>query len=359
MQSHNLSYFVNNYINHEIDFYNQFFLVASGHDPNNRVLYPFITTFSNMLSELGENIQEICTYLFSNYDSLIKDLLSKDSKKSVLEPMFNTTKSQERFLLNLSNINDAFNLYAKQINITYSMVINTYPKRYFSPFDETVRNKIYRYLFQDSSTYIPFTSPISAGIAVMETLGLFFVLLVLACYLPYTTRSLPPEPFNSFDFTLGSSMFEATYVRPYFIDFNKPISNNSLQGTEKLNNALFIVKDPEEYITSLINENKNNLNLFIETVSSNNSFVNYLNQLYNTEKKYYPIQLLVSMFGEQYGETKWSNHANGLLVSSYQKYLKEITHQVPQSANFAPVVQLNIYKQGIDIYDYKNLNRKI
>ena len=359
MQSHNLSYFVSNYINHEIAFYNQFFLVASGHDPDNRVLYPFITTFSNMLSEIGGNIQEICNYLFNTYGVLIEDLLSKDSEEPVLEPMFDITKSQEGFLLILSKINDAFNLHAKQVNITYSMLINTYPRRYFSPFDTTVRNRIYRYLFQDLSTYIPFTSPINAGIAVMETLGLFFVLLVLACHLPYITKSLPLESFDSFDFTLGSSMFEATYVRPYFIDFNTPVSNNSLQGTEKLNNALFIIKDPEQYIANLIVQNKNNLNLFVDTVSSNNLFVSYLNQLSNIEKTYYPIQVLVSMFGEKYGKTEWSNRTNGLLTSAYQKYLKEITHQVPQLvAKFSPVVQLNIYKQGMDIYNYKNLNSK-
>lgn len=366
MQAHNLPYFVSNYMSHEIDFHNQFFLFATGHEPDNSVLSPFIPKFSKMLLEIGKNIQELCNYLSIRYNDLIENCLAYEednnraSEEPVLEPMFTpitTRRYQERFLVNLSRINNAFNLQEKQVNITYSMLINAYPRRHFSPFNTMIRNKICYYIFQDSPTSIPFPSPISAGIAVMEALGLFFVLLVLAWHLPYIKRSLPPESFNSFDFTLGSSIFEATYIRPYFIDFNIPISNNSLEGTEKLNNALFIVKDPEQYIASLIKQNKNNLNLFIKTVSSNNSFVQYLKQLSDNEKKYYPIQLLVSRFGESKGETEWSNNTNKLLTATHKKYLSEITRQAPQLREFAPIVQLNIYKQGIDIYNYTNLNR--
>ncbi|HIX57128.1 MAG TPA: hypothetical protein H9850_06620, partial [Candidatus Anaerobiospirillum pullistercoris] len=68
-------------------------------------------------------------------------------------------------------------------------------------------------------------------------------------------------------------------------------------------------------------------------------------------------QLLVSRFGKSTGNTEWSNDANRLLTLTHKKYLSEITRQVPQLRNFAPIVQLNIYKQGMDIYDYNRLNR--
>lgn len=344
-------------MNNEIDFYNQFFLFAT-----NGYLHNSVQSFSKILLEIGQNIQGLCNYLYNNYNDLIEDFIINNNEsavESVLEPIFFPikTKHQARFSENLSKINDAFNLQSKQVNITSNMLIDMYNQRYFSPFSPTIRNNIYYYLFQNSSTYIPFSSPIKAGIAVMETLGLFFVLLVLAWHLPYIKRSLQPESFNSFDFTLGSSIFEATYVRPYFIDFNIPISNNSLEGLEKLNNALFVVKDPEQYIATLIEQNKDNFNLFINTISSNNSFVHYFNQLPDNEKKYYPIQLLVSRFGKSTGNTEWSNDANRLLTLTHKKYLSEITRQVPQLRNFAPIVQLNIYKQGMDIYDYNRLNR--
>ena len=48
---------------------------------------------------------------------------------------------------------------------------------------------------------------------------------------------------------------------------------------------------------------------------------------------------------------------NGRQNEYRKKYLSEITRQVPQLRNFAPIVQLNIYKQGMDIYDYNRLNR--
>lgn len=360
MQLQNLSYFVSNYIKHEIDFYNQFLLVASGHDPNNNLLSAFTPRFSQMLLEIEVKIQECCDYIIDNYSNLINELLTYEKSFTeellsapVLTPI--TTKQQDRFLLNLSKINDAFNLRSKQINITDGLVIATYQKRYFSPFslfNDSTRNEIYDHLFPN----IPFKKPIDAGIAVMEVLGLFFVLLILVCHLPYTKKSMQPESFNSFDFTLGSSIFEATYIRPYFIDFNIPISNNSLQGIERLGNALFIVKDPEQYIAELLVQNRNNFISFIDTVSSNNSFANYFNKLPDKEKKYYPIQILVSRFGKETGEIDWSNNTNQLLTSTYQRYLAEITHQAPQPAKFTPIVQLNTYKQGMDIYDYNHLN---
>lgn len=338
-----------------------------------------VSTFSeNLLYSISQDIQDLCSMFYratslNNTDYIVNSLAQYDRDNHNFVQIWNTIVS--KFQLNL-----------KRLNINNIMFSSYYKEGTFSPFTVISDNikptwyEIYCALSQDrainwmcinnsKNVYRHFSYQDIYMQALVEALGVFFIILLYIEYLPsasYMGQQQQQPAFlltnSGFDFCFDSLIFEATYLHPFFINFTTPLSNDSLTGLNHLPYVLFIIKDSPNYIILQRKRNEKNQHQLISAIQSNGRFRSFLHKLPPQVRNFCPIQNLLAIYSYDDIDTKerfWAKRMINLLNSVSLNYFDVWDKQNIEELNkqqFAPEVFLNTYRRGMPLYDYAYLN---
>ena len=230
-----------------------------------------ILSFSSedLLYSITQDLQELCCEFYKATGLSLNGLNNTN--------YINPTPSNFAFIWN--SIVNKFQLQHKQLNINNRLFSSYYKTGAFTPFtaidDRYGIGPLWHSLSQSHDKLMNWNRiDIYIMKAILEALGAFFTILLYIEYLPsvgYIDQEQPTFLLtnNNFNFCFYSLIFEATYLHPFFISFNTPLSNDSLTGLRHLSNALFIIKDSSHYIILQCKRNERNLQQLIDDIQSN------------------------------------------------------------------------------------------
>lgn len=266
-----------------------------------------------------------------------------------------------------------FQLQYKQLNINNRLFSSYYKTRAFTPFitidDRYSIGPLWHSLSQSHDKLMNWNRiDIYIMKAILEALGAFFIILLYIEYLPNVGYMNQEQPTflltnNNFNFCFYSLIFEATYLHPFFISFNTPLSNDSLTGLRHLSTALFIIKDSPHYIILQCRRNERNLQQLIDDIQSNTEFTSFLSTLPSKVRRFYPIQNLLTMYsyGRDLRKRTWARRMISLITSVTLNYFSTWDKQniaELHKLGFSPEVYLNVYRRGAPLYNYDYLNEQ-
>lgn len=188
--------------------------------------------------------------------------------------------------------------------------------------------------------------------AEIEAAGAFFLLLCVAKSLPLNKQ----VSYGNFDLKFGSNIFQATYVRPFFTNFTRTLDNSSLQMSDKWQESLFLVKEPEGYIITLRKKSITILSQIKQELCENLDFLAFYANLPEDQKNN-TIEYILFKYSEATGNS--TQDSLSLLFQTHNEYLSNWINQdiaLMRLNRTEPVVVLNTYKDNDPIYDYDKIN---
>ena len=122
------------------------------------------------------------------------------------------------------------------------------------------------------------------GLVVLQALGALYILCIFAKYLPETKMPEYPDApevgsFPLEDLTQGSFLFKPTITRTTFINFSNNLSNQNLVEHKYLPEAMFIIKDSEEYFDIMLNNQFLNNQQLADQLKEQHRIVELLSKL--------------------------------------------------------------------------------
>lgn len=184
--------------------------------------------------------------------------------------------------------------------------------------------------------------------ATLESLAALFILCQYLKYLPQETSTEYDAPFvcsyQNFSTEIHSNLFRVEPYLAIFANIDNELSNNSLQHNEDMYKSLFIVKD---------------FNFFLETVLHQNILDKYYKQ--GARGNEFSVNFEKMSIIDKEGKSDYRCKVLALYRYDFENYLYNWKHNdigTQCSLGCEPYVVLNTYGKDTNIYNYEKLNEE-
>lgn len=184
--------------------------------------------------------------------------------------------------------------------------------------------------------------------AALESLAALFILCQYLKYLPQETSTEYDAPFvcsyQNFSTEIHSNLFRVEPYLAIFANIDNKLSNNSLQHNEDICKSLFIVKD---------------FNFFLETVLHQNILDKYYKQ--GARGNEFSVNFEKMSIIDKEGKSDYRCKVLTLYRYDFESYLYNWKHNdigTQCSLGCEPYVVLNTYGKDTNIYNYEKLNEE-
>lgn len=184
--------------------------------------------------------------------------------------------------------------------------------------------------------------------AALESLAALFILCQYLKYLPQETSTEYDAPFvcsyQNFSTEIHSNLFRVEPYLAIFANIDNELSNNSLQHNEDMYKSLFIVKD---------------FNFFLETVLHQNILDKYYKQ--GARGNEFSVNFEKMSIIDKEGKSDYRCKVLALYRYDFENYLYNWKHNdigTQCSLGCEPYVVLNTYGKDTNIYNYEKLNEE-
>lgn len=184
--------------------------------------------------------------------------------------------------------------------------------------------------------------------AALESLAALFILCQYLKYLPQETSTEYDAPFvcsyQNFSTKIHSNLFRVEPYLAIFANIDNKLSNNSLQHNEDICKSLFIVKD---------------FNFFLETVLHQNILDKYYKQ--GARGNEFSVNFEKMSIIDKEGKSDYRCKVLTLYRYDFESYLYNWKHNdigTQCSLGCEPYVVLNTYGKDTNIYNYEKLNEE-